>query len=253
MKYTEQILPGSCKLCGDTRVVEYVDPIIGKRFKSCCCTSYQKSMARVKNSNIPKRFINRGFENYDVSVGGESNSEKNKSTIDKLILTVKKHETVVRNGYDIIISGGVSSGKTMVGCILLKELMLQHGYSGHFLTGEELITLAIAKNKFDNGASSKLDDISEMDFVLIDDFDLLVNLDDARISNNIFCILQNFFSHRKNTNKSFILTSALTFKELLSRDRFISKLSYTAMRFRLYGNYMKNKRGEITKNIGFGE
>lgn len=249
----ETVLKKSCSVCKNTRVVEYVDPILGKRFRTCVCTASQKNLLKLRTSNIPKRFMQRTFKNYNVDCGSEKETDRNKNTIDNLKLLVEKHDTVTKMGYDVVLSGGVSCGKTMVGCILLKELIMRHGYSGYFLTAEELITMAIGKNRIDQELASKFDEISAVDFVMIDDFDLLVNLDDKRISGNVFYILENFFSSRKNTNKSFILTSKLTLKTLIERDRFISKLSYTAMKFRLYGNYTRIKRSEITKNIGFGE
>jgi len=238
-----------CKICGNTRRVPYIDPVFGEREQQCKCMAYKKNIARLKRSRIPKSYIGFEFSDYKCNTKEKDNWNKNKATVDRLIKTIGKHEIVVDDNYDIFIYGGAVCGKTMLASITLKQLILEHGYSGAYITAEELVILAIEKNRFGVEKDLKLDDLLEHDFLVIDGVDELTDLDNGRISGNVCFIIEAFFAQRKNTGKSFILTSKLSFKGLLARKRFIPRLACTTIRYRLYGNYMETKLGEIDARL----
>ena len=235
-----------CSTCGNTRRIRYVDPILGNREQSCKCVGYKKNIEKLKRSRIPKRYLGYDFSDYIHEVGDKNAWAANKKAHTAIVDVVSQHSVVVENAIDNLIYGGKSCGKTMMGCIMLKQLILEHGYSGVFITSDELITLAMDHARYER--ASTLDEILDVDFLLIDNFHKLAVLDTLKINDNARLVLDDFFSKRKNNGKCFILTSIMSVEALLKKKRFIIEMAYTIIRHTLHGCYgMEARRNNISK------
>jgi len=243
-----------CEVCGNTRSVMYVDPILGNRVKSCICIGYRRNLAQLKHSQIPKVYLGQSFSDYKPELGEDKSVWRaNKKSCKAICDTVARHSIVVEEGIDTLIYGDKGSGKTMLACIMLKELILQHGYTGIFVTAEELIAIAVESTKYGGDKTMQLNDLIDLDFVVVDNFHKAVALDDMRINDTVRILLDNFFSKRKNLGKCFILTSSVSMEHLLKKKRFIIAMAYTIIRHTLQGCYAKEARRNKISKLHLGD
>jgi len=240
----------NCLVCHNSRVVPYKDPVLGDRTIECGCCQYRKKINILRKSHIPNAYVQYELGDYQMEAGDDADVWKsNKKSVKKLVGLLKNHKTVVRESVDILLYGGVSVGKTMLGCVMLKEYILQHGYTGKFVTSDELIVLAMNKTRF-NFDGLTLDDFLDVDFLMIDNFHTLVNLDDLKIKGMVKVYLSEFFQKRKHEGKSFILTSKLSLAPLMTRRVFVETMAYTLMDIRIGGRRGETKRMERAKMLG---
>lgn len=239
-----------CTRCNNTRRVSYEDPCLGLREKQCQCVDYKKRVATLKRARIPKTYLCYELADYKSEIGDESCWDPNKENFRRLVKASDNHKIVLHEAIDLLIYGGVSCGKTMLATILLKKLILEHGYTGVFVTADELVTLAMDKTRFGVDSEFTLDSLMDVDFVVVDNFHRVVDLDDARVSGTIKIILNDFFQQRKHNGKSFILTSNSSLRSLLHKQRFVDNLAYTVVGFKFQGNCGADVRKRKEESLG---
>lgn len=87
----------------------------------------------VRNSDIPKRFEDKGFREYRP-VNGKSAS---------ILTKIQRYGDAVSSGdhggRSLILLGNVGNGKTHLGCALLRDVILRTCKSGKYMTFAELV------------------------------------------------------------------------------------------------------------------
>jgi len=239
-----------CSKCMNTRRISYEDPYLGVRDKQCSCVDYKKRVAILKKARIPKTYLGYELCDYKAEIGGEECWGANHESFRRLVKASHNHKTILHEAIDILIYGGVSCGKTMLATIILKNMILDYGYTGVFVTADELVTLAMEKTRFGVDNDFTLDSLTDVDFVVVDNFHRVVDLDDARVSGTIKIILNDFFQQRKHNGKSFILTSHGSLRSLLQKQRFVDNLAYTVVGFKFQGNCGADVRKRKEESLG---
>lgn len=237
-----------CETCKNTRIVPFTDKILGKRTKDCACVCYQSRLNNLRRARIPDNYIIFEYKDYDTEIA-ETKEERtiNKHTKTALGAILRKHKIVHNNGIDILLYGPKASGKTMLGTVYLKTMILKHGYTGLFTTGEELILMAMEKSNFRSGDTFNglsIEALLSADFLMIDGFDKLMN---SKIFPMVRVTINTILKQRKYNKKKFILTS----EEDLSRDgEFITEMVYTLKSLPLKGCCVDKVREDLDKTLG---
>jgi DNA replication protein DnaC len=243
----------TCTKCNNSRFVPYVDRVFGSMKKACSCVDEHKKRVRnLKASRIPTTYLGYEFCDYAPESGPEDAWESNKKNFNNLVKTVQQHRIIKQEAIDILITGGVSCGKTLLAIVTLKELIMKHNYNGVYVTADELYTMAMEKSKYSNDSELNfdLDSLLDVDFLLIDTFNKLNSIEESRTSVAVMSVLSMLFQRRKNSGKSFILTSTVPLKALLQRQKFIDTLAYTVVPYRFQGNVGAEHRKSKTELLG---
>lgn len=249
-----------CEKCLNTRVVEFTDNLYGIRTKDCQCVKYDDRVERLKKSRIPENYIEFEYDDYDHDIvkdekdatnaelkSNKKDREQNRNMHIVLGKMMKEHQKVYDNGVDILLYGPKACGKTMLGVVYLKSMILEYGYSGLFTTGEELILLAMEKSNFKSDDSFNgltFESLLNVDFLMIDGFDKLMN---SKIYPMMKVTINTIIKQRKNDNKMFILTSE---KDLDTSRNFVSEMVYTLKSLPFKGSCIDKVRESLDKTLG---
>lgn len=82
------------------------------------------------NASIPVLFDKAGFENYDTGIDGRQQA---------VFQRVRKYLTELREGsaFNLVLAGKTGTGKTHLGCALLRNLTLRYGIKSRYITGAD--------------------------------------------------------------------------------------------------------------------
>lgn len=237
-----------CKMCKNTRTVPFIDKVLGKRTKDCECVSYQSRLNNLRRARLPDSYIIFEYKDYDTDIA-ETVDERtiNKQSKTALGQIIKKHKIVNENGIDVLLYGPKACGKTMLGTVYLKTMILKHGYTGLFTTGEELILMAMEKSNFksdDTFNGLTLEALLQVDFLMIDGFDKLLN---SKIYPMVKVTINTILKQRKYNKKKFILTSET---DLSRANEFVSEMVYTLKSLPLKGCCVEKVREDLDKTLG---
>jgi len=237
MNDLRDIIPiGHCSMCNDTRKKIVRDDMMGEYKRDCdCVMNYRKGLKLIKESKIPDNYIHFTWNDYYPKVGKEKEKE-NKKAVKELNDWINDQEYMRKNNGDLLIIGGKASGKTLLACIVLKEIMEKYAYSGLYVTAEELILNTVAQQSFN--PNEEVEDLfrnmTRCDYLIIDGFHLLNEQDISKMS--LFRI-RNMLKRRKHYRRCCILTSNIPFKDLSKSSTFVSEMVYSLTKVRLYGDY----------------
>lgn len=242
----------NCKICNNTRVVDYISARLGKRTKSCICTKYKKNLKMLKCSRIPDCFIEYEIDDY-ANLDRSNYKDVIKNYVNKTVENVRsllndKCQIVREKSYDIMFAGHSGTGKTVLAVATLKKMILDHGYSGMFVTGEELVLMAIGQSKFNAGEivnGISIDKLLEVDFLLIDGYEALLQ---EKLFSTVKIIIDGIIKQRKNDKKCFIITVN---RDVSKSDELSSELTYRLIPFILKGSVVKIVTSSRKKDIGF--
>lgn len=240
-----------CGICHNERVVTYVSERLGERTKSCDCTNYSKRIKTLKKARIPENLIEyeiEDYENVDRSTTKTVKSYAKKITEDLRTVIDERHKILRSKAYDILFAGEKGYGKSVLAVATLKKMILEHGYTGMFITGEELLLIAIEKNKFNSGDTFNgisIDELLSVDFLLIDGYDVLLQ---DKVYTMAKIVVDGIIRQRKNDNKCFIITAG---RDVTAKEELPSELSRRLITFKLKGSVIKKIKDERKKDFGF--
>lgn len=182
----------------------------GKSVKCQCLLEFQYNLLMVK-SGIPPRFKNLAFKDYMY---------QNSPTFAKIWKYINKAELAVERGYGLFLYGPTFSGKTMLACCILKELMWR-GYDCGFVTFSGIMSNPVEADKF-IGKENTFACIDNLSSVL----DRLVNFTETnlthRMTNGAINQLVDVLSARIMRNQPTILTSDVSIREISENSMFRS-------------------------------
>lgn len=251
MKTKQQIytLP-DCKICNNTRRMPFDDEVYGRRMKACSCTAYKAKLTLLKRSLIPDNYIGFEFQDFKTTYPElKEEQQANKNTLDNLQALVLKHERLINKNIDILISGPKTSGKTLLATAFLKQLILTSGYSGLYLTSDQLILTAIESTKYSQQEKEfdfDMRDIENADFLVIDSFEKLTN---NSLPSMARVVITESIHKRKAQKRPIILTSTLDYQTLTKENHFASEMIYTMLDFKIYGRAIKDVRQNLIKDL----
>jgi len=257
MKTTEEIyrLP-DCKVCGNTRRVKYTDRVLGERWKTCGCMVYQKRLDLLRSSKIPEGYLGYEFEDYRPEIGEDPKFiESNRKTLEELRLCVDKHDVLVKDKISLYIYGEGLSGKTLLSTVVLKSLILQHGYRGVFVTGDELLLMALDEIKLGGSTHGRerrwnFYELEEADFMLLDGLQNISPVDKT-VPELVRVFVSDFVRKRIFSGKPMIVTGNQALHIMGKRYNYAEDLLGVSHRFKLQGKsgHLANEmRGE---KLGF--
>jgi len=97
--------------------------------------TYQALMEkRLKRSEIPKCFVGKGFDDYEVSYPAQQNA------LDVCKRYAAKFEEIRKEGTGLVLVGNPSTGKSHLACAVLQAVMSKGG-TGMFLTVSEMLRM----------------------------------------------------------------------------------------------------------------
>ncbi len=143
----------------------------------CPCRTFRIKLIKTKKafreSQIPRKFRWKFIDDFDKV------SDKAKGLIN-LVNTLKdySHDQKLKRGY--YFHGPAGSGKTLLACIILQELMLKYGWGGKFVDlsrqfFQRLRSTYSATGESYGEAGQILDELIKIPFLVIDDFGLQRN------------------------------------------------------------------------------
>lgn len=175
----------------------------------CECLIDAEFDLRLVKSGIPPRFKNLAFKDYMY---------QNSPAFTKIWKWISKAELAVEHGYGLFLYGPKNSGKTMLACCIIKELM-RKGYDSGFVTFSGLMSSPLEADKFvgKEKTFACIDNISEV-------LDRLVNFTETtlthQLSNGAVNQLMDVLSARVLRNQPTILTSDVSIKDIGNDRRF---------------------------------
>lgn len=239
-----------CPICKNTRLVYYVDKKISdiKRTKDCSCVGYKSRLSNLKRARIPDSYIVFEYKDYNPDICTRvTDVEHNKKMHGAIGKLITKHDKIKEMGVDLLLYGPKACGKTLLGAMFLQKMILKFGYTGMFVTAEELILMATEKsswNKEEEFNGITLEDLINVDFLMIDGFDKLV---DTKVFPMVKVIINSVMKQRKHSKKNFIITSS---KDLPVSNEFVAPMSYTLKAIELRGCYAEVVRKNLDKELG---
>lgn len=177
----------------------------------CICLIEATYQVRLSKSGIPPRFKNLAFKDYMY---------QNSSTYEKIWKYINKAQLAVEQGRGLFLWGTANTGKSMLACCILKELMLK-GYSCGFVHFSGLMSDIKEANKFvGKGVTfACIDSITDV-------LDRLINFTETNLthelSNGAINQLTDVLTSRIMRNQPTILTSKVAIKVLEKDKRFES-------------------------------
>ena len=158
----------------------------------CPCKSARTSLSAAKKafqvSQIPKKYLWKFYEDFDKT-------EANANKLVGLASTIRETPPGKKWTEGFYFWGSPGSGKTLLACIILQELMLKYALSGRFvdISRQFFQRLKRSYDATDESYGTEgqiLDELIDVPFLVIDDFgvqrntewesEMLYNLIDAR-------------------------------------------------------------------------
>lgn len=204
-----KMLPYGCDKCDG-----YGNIITENGATQCECKLQYLSLARVRASNIPNRFVKKNFSNFETPTAGHT-------AIFKMAREYVKNYSPDHND-GLLFIGGPGVGKTHLAVSILRELILK-GYDGVFYNMNDL--LDILRATFNASSETReqdiLDDLMMVDILVLDDVGA-----QEKLSPYVLDRFYTLVNGRYQQNKTLIITTNLSQStlELRLNHRTISRL-----------------------------
>ena len=223
-----------CNKCGNKKIFVGNDWQGNKIAKRCVCNCYEEEQQRLKEKEEKRSKIKRIEKLKNRSLIDERYKDKHFTDLDlnnesfiNAYKRCKKYcevaEQVYEKGYGIYLYGNSGTGKTLLTSCMANEL-LEKEYTVLFTNFFEI--LKAIRNTYNNKTSETddniINDISEVDFLFIDDLgteSLSKNSGDNFTQDKIFEIINK----RYNKEKPTIFSSNYSMKELVANRNFMDK------------------------------
>ena len=202
----------------------------------------RKTAKRIKQANIPKRYLQATFDNLD-RWKVPSDIQKHYEVVKEYALDFKGNK---RKGSGIIFSGSVGRMKTTMAVAVLQEVIKQ-GYSGYFISMPELMDKLVSMS---NGIYTEYrtfeNAIQTTSLLILDDMG-------AEYSNDwVLNKVDAIITHRYNAMLPVIITTNLKRSEMQQRymQRVYDRLKQTSILIVDGGESLrvpfKNKENTVT-------
>ncbi|MGP1380894.1 MAG: ATP-binding protein [Dialister pneumosintes] len=181
----------------------------------------QKTAKRIKQANIPKRYLQATFDNLD-RWKVPSDIQKHYEVVKEYALDFKDNK---RKGNGIVFSGSVGRMKTTMAVAVLQEIIKQ-GYSGYFISMPELMDKLVSMSKGNYAEFRAFEHAIQTTSLLILD-DMGAEYPNDWVLNKVDAII----THRYNAMLPVIITTNLKRSEMQQRymQRVYDRLKQTSI------------------------
>lgn len=181
----------------------------------------QKTAKRIKQANIPKRYLQATFANLD-HWKVPSDIQKRYQIVKGYALDFKANK---QKGSGIIFSGSVGRMKTTMAVAALQEIINQ-GYSGYFISMPELMDKLVSMSKGNYAEYRRFENAIQTTSLLILD-DMGAEYPNDWVLNKVDAII----THRYNAMLPVIITTNLKRPEMQQRymQRVYDRLKQTSI------------------------
>lgn len=188
-----------CPVCIEIDKANEVDQHAKKQHEDALKRSQEMVHVNFKKAAIPKRFLNRVFDNYHA--GSEQQN---------LALNISKHyannfDDRLANGGGLIMQGTPGTGKTHLACAIANQV-ISSGYTARFTTVMQLVRQIRATWKRDSEISEDqiLKSIIDYDLLIIDEIGVQYETESERLI--LFDVLNGRY---ENVMPTILLTNLI--------------------------------------------
>lgn len=136
--------------------------IKGGKIYDCDCSKLYKTYLEYSKAGIEEEYWEFSWEDLD-----DKFKKENKDTLTNVYLYKNNSHTFVSNNVSLLFTGSNGSGKTIIGYLLLKDL-IKDDYYCRYVTAEELGEMLFIANR-DEEVKEKISEFKEADFLVIDE------------------------------------------------------------------------------------
>lgn len=195
-----------CSVCGNTRMVPFVDSVLGERSGPCKrCSTVRRRLGWLKRARLPRRF--EGLEIGDLALtvtfsrggtGGDFHG-----------ITQRTVEGALAGYRDVFLSARVPDLRTTLAATMIRDIVLRHGRRAVFASTEEILVTALEQTKYSAGQREV-----PLDFELIEKVDFLI-VDGAHeicvqgaMTGPVRSVVNHMFKNRRYSGKRNVFLSA---------------------------------------------
>ena len=190
--------------CGGRTPYQYWDD--DSRNQWCPCRSYRRKMTQTNRlfrlADIPERYKWKFVDDFQMTAPDGTHIELAGTVYQRIHQDLIEAAEEPKRGY--LLQGNPGTGKTLMGCIALNELMLRWTKSGRFLSlsrtyFQKLRDTYSADSERYGHTWSMLEELCNMPYLVIDDFgiqrgteweiEMLYDLVDARYGDQRFTVV----------------------------------------------------------------
>ena len=190
--------------CGGRTPYQYWDD--DSRNQWCPCRSYRRKMTQTnrlfRQADIPERYKWKFVDDFQMTAPDGTHIELAGTVYQRIHQDLIEAAEEPKRGY--LLQGNPGTGKTLMGCIALNELMLRWTKSGRFLSlsrtyFQKLRDTYSADSERYGHTWSMLEELCNMPYLVIDDFgiqrgteweiEMLYDLVDARYGDQRFTVV----------------------------------------------------------------
>ena len=186
-----------CELCHDLQMIEQEDG----RYKFCECYTREQNEKRINRSGMRKSFIRYTFDNFIV--GDKATSEAKKQAISYAEKTPAE---------GLIMTGRSGTGKTHLCTAICNRLIYHHGKEVLYTMYLDLIDEIKQYATEPTERVKAINKYKNIEILYIDD------LYKKKRSDADIAIVYEIINHRNLNDKTTIITTEASLKELLSID-----------------------------------
>ena len=194
---------GQCLDCVEVQKQTEINALNNKQTQECIERKQDYIRGQFVKAAIPKRFLNRTFDNYEVT-----------SQQQQLALNISRHYAShfaerLENGGGLILQGKPGTGKTHLACAIANQV-ITNGASARFTTVMQLVRAIRATWKRDSVQSEDavLQSIIDYDLLIIDEIGVQYETESEKL------ILFDVLNGRYENEKPTILLTNLVGQEL---------------------------------------
>jgi DNA replication protein DnaC len=163
---------------------------------------------RLKNAHVPKRFVDKSFDNYNAEQGSPDVLDYVRQWWDNYAINSAR-------GEGLYLFGGPGSGKTHIAVATLNEVIVHHNACGFFITAEKFVEASYDEMKNDD----ELPDIYGEPFLLkyinsVYEILVLDNLGGERLTDFTKQVITSMLNSRYENQLITIITSEIPPKKL---------------------------------------
>ena len=171
----------------------------------CACKLEYLTQARLRAANIPRRFKNKNFDNFETDT-----SERDHALV---LCKDYVHDYSAENNRGTLIHGPPGVGKTHLIVSILRELIMK-GFEGLFFNMNDLLDMLRAS--FDPASETKeqqiVADLIDIEILVLDDVGA-----QSRISGYVLDRFYSLVNGRYQNDKTLLMTTNLELKPLAQR------------------------------------
>lgn len=203
---------------------EQLEPDYGvvQRARKCKCYGRSEEQAEFRRarSGMPFVFLDKRASDFDWS-RYKANVEVVKKVANKMCVDFRKFQEAGKGIY--LYSKTKGSGKTMLACCLMNELIARYGISAKFTTVPDYLALVSEEFKLERGAESEVKHIIDSQLLILDDIGNVKASDWS--DSNLYRLLDTRMSKKRVT----IFTSNVTMEKLNVDDRIQDRIFKMAL------------------------